>query len=59
MAQNVRTVDQPRASGYRATAEERWVHDGTVIGAIFRHTTLQAFEGCLFGPATGWCGLRG
>jgi hypothetical protein len=20
---------------------------------------LQAFEGCLFGPASGWCGLHG
>ena len=28
-----------------------------IITAIFRNTTLQAFEGCLFGPATGWCGL--
>jgi hypothetical protein len=28
-----------------------------IITAIFRDTTLQAFEGCLFGPATGWWGL--
>jgi hypothetical protein len=47
------------ASGYQAAAEERWTRDGAVISAIFRDTTLQAFEGCLFGPATGWCGLRG
>jgi hypothetical protein len=47
------------ASGYQAAAEERWARDGAVISAIFRDTTLQAFEGCLFGPATGWCGLRG
>ena len=46
-------------AGYQAAAEERWVHDGTTVSAIFRDTTLQAFEGCLFGPATGWCGLRG
>jgi hypothetical protein len=46
-------------AGYQAAAEERWVHDGTAISAIFRDTTLQAFEGCLFGPATGWCGLQG
>jgi hypothetical protein len=26
---------------------------------VKRDTTLQAFDGCLFGPATGWCGLRG
>jgi hypothetical protein len=47
------------ASGYQAATEENWVHEGTVISAIFRDTTLQAFEGCLFGPATGWCGLHG
>jgi hypothetical protein len=47
------------AAGYQAAAEERWVHDGTAVSAIFRDTTLQAFEGCLFGPATGWCGLHG
>jgi hypothetical protein len=47
------------ASGYQAAAEERWGRDGAVISAIFRDTTLQAFEGCLFGPATGWCGLHG
>src|SRR5262249_10146649 len=47
------------AGGYQAAAEERWAHGGAVISAIFRDTTLQAFEGCLFGPATGWCGLHG
>jgi hypothetical protein len=47
------------ASGYQAAAEERWIRGDAVISAIFRDTTLQAFEGCLFGPATGWCGLRG
>ncbi len=47
------------AGGYQAAVEQRWVRDGTIINAIFRDTTLQAFEGCLFGPATGWCGLHG
>jgi hypothetical protein len=47
------------ASGYQAAVEERWAYDGAVISAIFRDTTLQAFEGCLFGPGTGWCGLHG
>jgi len=47
------------AAGYQAAAEERWVRDGAAVSAIFRDTTLQAFEGCLFGPATGWCGLHG
>jgi hypothetical protein len=45
--------------GYQAGAEALWLRDGTVISAIFRDTTLQAFEGCLFGPATGSCGLTG
>jgi hypothetical protein len=46
-------------AGYQAAAEESWVRDGATVSAIFRDTTLQAFEGCLFGPATGWCGLHG
>jgi hypothetical protein len=47
------------AGGLQAAAEELWVRDGAVVSAIFRDTTLQAFEGCLFGPATGSCGLKG
>jgi hypothetical protein len=47
------------ASGYQAAAEARWLRDDAVVSAIFRDTTLQAFEGCLFGPATGSCGLTG
>ena len=47
------------ADGYQAAAEELWVRNGAAISAIFRDTTLQAFEGCLFGPATGTCGLTG
>ena len=47
------------ASGYQAGAEALWLRDGVVVSAIFRDTTLQAFEGCLFGPATGSCGLTG
>jgi hypothetical protein len=46
-------------AGYQAAAEESWVRDGAAVSAIFRDTTLQAFEGCLFGPAAGWCGLHG
>jgi hypothetical protein len=50
----------PRPSGgYQAAAEEKWLRDGAVVSAIFRDTTLQAFEGCLFGPTNGWCGLHG
>ena len=47
------------AAGYQAAVEERWVRGDTAVSAIFRDTTLQAFEGCLYGPATGWCGLHG
>jgi len=47
------------AGGYQTGAEALWLRDGTVISAIFRDTTLQAFEGCLFGPAAGSCGLTG
>ena len=47
------------AGGYQAGAEALWLRDGAVVSAIFRDTTLQAFEGCLFGPATGSCGLTG
>ena len=53
-------VVPPRpAGGFQAATEELWLRDGTVISAIFRDTTLQAYEGCLFGPATGSCGLTG
>lgn len=47
------------AAGFQAAVEERWRHDDDTISAIFRDTTLQAFEGCLYGPASGWCGLHG
>ena len=46
-------------SGYQAGAEALWLRDNAVVSTIFRDTTLQAFEGCLFGPATGSCGLTG
>ena len=47
------------ASGYQAAAEALWLRNDAVVSAIFRDTTLQAFEDCLFGPATGSCGLTG
>jgi hypothetical protein len=47
------------ASGYQSGAEALWLRDNAVVSAIFRDTTLQAFEGCLFGPASGSCGLTG
>ena len=45
------------ASGYQAAAERIWVRDDRVIRAIFRDTTLQAFEGCI--GTVGPCGLTG
>jgi hypothetical protein len=47
------------AAGFQAAVEEQWRHQDAEISAIFRDTTLEAFEGCLSGPATGWCGLHG
>lgn len=47
------------AVGYQAAVEERWSRPDAVVSAIFRDTTLQAFEGCLYGPVSGWCGLHG
>jgi hypothetical protein len=47
------------AGGYQAASEELWLRRGAVVSAIFRDTTLEAFEGCLFGPANGTCGLTG
>jgi hypothetical protein len=45
--------------GYQAASQELWVRGTDVISAIYRDTTLQAFEGCLFGVASGYCGLTG
>jgi hypothetical protein len=45
--------------GYQAAAQELWVRGTDVISAIYRDTTLQAFEGCFFGVASGYCGLTG
>jgi hypothetical protein len=52
------TLPVPSA-GFQAALEERWKRGDASISAIFRDTTLQAFEGCLYGPASGWCGLHG
>jgi hypothetical protein len=45
-------------SGYQRAAEYVWQRDGLVIRAIFRDTTIDAFEGCL-DPGAGPCGLTG
>jgi hypothetical protein len=46
------------ASGYQAATELVWLRDGLTIRAIFRDTTIEAFEGCLW-AATPPCGLTG
>jgi hypothetical protein len=45
--------------GYQAAAQELWIRGNEVISAIYRDTTLEAFEGCLFGITSGNCGLTG
>ncbi len=47
------------SAGYQSAVEQRWRRDDATISVIFRDTTLQAFEGCVYGPASGWCGLHG
>jgi hypothetical protein len=46
------------ASGYQAAAERVWLGDTLMIRAIFRDTTIAAFEGCL-GAMNPPCGLTG
>jgi hypothetical protein len=47
------------ASGYQPAAELVWLRDGLTIRAIFRDTTIEAFEGCLWWWMTPPCGLTG
>jgi hypothetical protein len=48
------------ASGYQAASQRVWKREGVVIRAIFRDTTIEAYEGCLAGdPSVGPCGLTG
>lgn len=45
--------------GYQEAVQEIWIHGADAISAIYRDTTLQAFEGCIFGITSGPCGLTG
>jgi hypothetical protein len=47
------------ASGYQAAVEVVWRRDAMTIRAIFRDTTIEAFEGCLWWWMTPPCGLIG
>jgi hypothetical protein len=46
-------------SGYQEATQEIWIRGTDAISAIYRDTTLEAFEGCYFGLTSGPCGLRG
>lgn len=45
--------------GYQQAAQEIWIRGADAISAIYRDTTLEAFEGCTFGITSGSCGLKG
>jgi hypothetical protein len=45
--------------GYQQAVREIWVRGADAITAIYRDTTLEAFEGCFFGITSGPCGLTG
>jgi len=47
------------ANGYQAATELVWLREGLMIRAIFRDTTIEAFEGCLWWWMTPPCGLTG
>jgi len=47
------------ANGYQPAVEWVWLRDGLTIRAIFRDTTIEAFEGCLDWWQTPPCGLIG
>jgi hypothetical protein len=47
------------ANGYQAAVERVWLRDGLTIRAIFRDTTIEAFEGCFWWWMTPPCGLIG
>ena len=47
------------ANGYQAAVERVWLRNGLTVRAIFRDTTIEAFEGCLWWWITPPCGLTG
>ena len=47
------------ANGYQAGVELVWLGDAMTVRAIFRDTTIEAFEGCLDWWQTPPCGLTG
>jgi hypothetical protein len=54
------TISPGPKSGYQAATRLTWSRDGNLISAVFRDTTIEAFEGCLNRDITaGPCGLTG
>jgi hypothetical protein len=47
------------ANGYQAATELVWRREDLMIRAIFRDTTIEALEGCLWWWMTPPCGLTG
>jgi hypothetical protein len=47
------------ANGYQAAAEAVWLRDSDEIRAVFRDTTIEALEGCLWPWGLQVCGLTG
>jgi hypothetical protein len=54
-ADTVCAVSSAPASGFQAAVEYLWRRSDSLIRAVYRDTTLEAFEGCFFPP----CGLTG
>jgi hypothetical protein len=52
-------VPAEAASGYQRATELVWRREGLMIRAIFRDTTIEAWEGCLWWWMTPPCGLTG
>jgi hypothetical protein len=53
-------IAAPSSDAGQAEIDHLWISDGTAVRAVFRDTTLEASEGCLFDDASaGACGLTG
>lgn len=54
------SIPPEQRNGYQAATEFDWSRDGNRIRLVYRDTTIEAFEGCLWGDITmGSCGLKG
>lgn len=54
------SIPPGRQDGFQAATELVWSRSGNLIRAVFRDTTIESFEGCLWGDLKmGPCGLTG